>query len=125
MNSHGELNLLLQVFISFLIMLFPIKNLKADVSSLSFINANDFENAIGRNTLEFHEYENSNNLLKDFFGKNNEPNETEFKTNFQDLSLQIDSKNLREIFNQKLLEMSENIRVINNKNNWNFFNDKI
>ena len=108
MKSFYKLHLTnkyLQVFISFLIILFPIKNLKADVSSLSFINANDFENAIGRNTLEFHEYENSNNLLKDFFGKNNEPNETEFKTNFQDLSLQIDSKNLREIFNQKLLEM--------------------
>ena len=113
------------IFISLLLIIPSIKNVRADFTGVSFTNANDFENALGRNTVRFHEYENSNNLLNDFFGKNNEPNETEFNTNFQDLSLQIDSKNLREIYKQKLLEMSSDSSLIQDTNKWNFFNNKI
>ena len=115
----------LLVFISLLFIASPIKNVNADVSGVSAISANDIEKTLNLNSVKFHEYENTNNLFDDFFGKNNEPNETEFKINFQDLSLQIDSKNLREIYKQKLLEMSTNERVSSDKNNWTFFNSKI
>ena len=115
----------LLVFISLLFIASPIKNVNADVSGVSAISANDIEKTLNLNSVKFHEYENTNNLFDDFFGKNNEPNETEFKINFQDLSLQIDSKNLREIYKQKLLEMLTNERVSTDKNNWTFFNSKI
>ena len=115
----------LLVFISLLFIASPIKNVNADVSGVSAISSTDMEKALNLNSVKFHEYENTNNLFDDFFGKNNEPNETEFKINFQDLSLQIDSKNLREIYKQKLLEMSTNERVSSDKNNWTFFNSKI
>jgi len=97
----------------------------AEVSQLSPINQDDFENVLNRNSTKFYESENPKNLLNDFFGKNNEANGTEFQTNFQDLSIQIDSKNLREIYKLKLLEMSGNNKFTKDKNNWNFFNSKI
>ena len=118
-------NKALRIFAGIFFIIFNINNVNADVPNLSSISENDFENSLNRNSVQFYEYENPNNLLDDFFGKNNEPNETEFQTNFQDLSIQIDSKNLREIYKIKLLEMSENNKVIKDKYNWNFFNSQI
>ena len=115
----------LLIFISLILIASPFKSVKSDDSGEYFISENDFDNAVSRNSVRFYEYENSKNLLNDFFGKNNEPNQTKFETNYQDLSLQIDSKNLRELYLQKLLEMSNNNSFIKETNNWSFFNSKI
>ena len=114
-----------QIFTGIFLMICTINQVNAEVSQLSPISQDDFENVLNRNSTQFYESENPKNLLDDFFGKNNEPNETEFQTNFQDLSIQVDSKNLREIYKQKLLEMSGNNEFTKDKNNWNFFNSKI
>ena len=114
-----------QIFTGVFLLIGTINQVNAEVSKLSPINNDDFENVLNRNSTKFYESENPKNLLDDFFGKNNEPNETEFQTNFQDLSIQVDSKNLREIYKLKLLEMSGNNKFIEDKNNWNFFNSKI
>ena len=114
-----------RIFTGIFLLIGTINQVNAEVSQLSPINQDDFENVLNRNSTKFYESENPKNLLDDFFGKNNEPNETEFQTNFQDLSLQIDSKNLREIYKQKLLEMSSNSSLNQDKNKWNFFNNKI
>ena len=114
-----------QIFTGIFLMICTINQVNAEVSQLSPINNDDFENVLNRNSTKFYESENPKNLLDDFFGKNNEPNETEFQTNFQDLSIQVDSKNLREIYKLKLLEMSGNNKITKDKNKWNFFNSKI
>ena len=114
-----------RIFTGILLMFCTINQVNAEVSQLSTINQDDFENVLNRNSTQFYESEKPTNLLDDFFGKNNEPNETEFQTNFQDLSIQIDSKNLREIYQLKLLEMSGDNEFTKDKNNWNFFNSKI
>ena len=114
-----------RIFTGIFLMICTINQVNAEVSELSPINHDDFENALNRNSIQFYESEKPENLLDDFFGKNNEPNETEFQTNFQDLSIQVDSKNLREIYKLKLLEMSGNKEFTKDKNNWNFFNSKI
>ena len=116
---------IVQIFTGLPLLICTINQVSAEVSQLSSINQDDFENVLNRNSTQFYESEKPKNLLDDFFGKNNEPNETEFQTNFQDLSIQIDSKNLREIYNLKLLEMSGNNEFTKDKNNWNFFNSKI
>jgi len=114
-----------RIFTGIFLMICTINQVNAEVSQLSPINHDDFENALNRNSIQFYESENPKNLLDDFFGKNNEPNETEFQTNFQDLSIQVDSKNLREIYKLKLLEMYGNNEFTKDKNYWNFFNSKI
>ena len=114
-----------RIFTLTFLLICTINQVNAEVPQLSPINHDDFENVLNRNSTKFYEYENPKNLLDDFLGKNNEPNGTEFQTNFQDLSIQIDSKNLREIYKLKLLEMSGNNKFTKDKNNWNFFNSKI
>ena len=116
---------LARIFTGIFLMICTINQVHAEVSQLSPINQDDFENVLNRNSTQFYESEKPKNLLDDFFGKNNEPNETEYQTNFQDLSIQIDSKDLREIYKLKLLEMSGNNKFTKDKNNWNFFNSKI
>ena len=96
--------------------------------NLENISANDFENSLSQNSSEFYEYENAKNLYDDFFGLNDPSKESPLKTNFQDLSLQIDSKNLRDLYKRKLLEMTKEKRTEYSKdfkNEWNFFNKKI
>ena len=114
-----------RIFTGIFLMICTINQVNAEVSQLSPINQDDFENVLNRNSTQFYESEKPKNLLDDFFGKNNEPNETEFQTNFQDLSIQIDSKNLREIYKLKLLEMSGNNKITKDKDKWLFFNSKI
>ncbi len=112
------------LFTFLLLIIFTIKNVNSEVHYSTNITDNDFEKILNLNSVEFHEYENTNNLFDDFLGKNNAPNESIFKTNFQDLSLQIDSKNLRELYKIKLLEMKGNNKI-NDKKEWSFFKKKI
>lgn len=97
-------------------------------SGLDHISRNDFERSLNQNSVKFYEYENSKNLFDDFFGLNDPLTESSLKTNFQDLSLQIDSKNIRDLYKKKLSEMtgfnkSEGIK--NGKDDWSFYNQKI
>mgnify|MGYP001386270858 CR=1 FL=1 len=86
----------------------------------------DFEDVLNQNTVQFHEYESSENLFDDFFGLGDPLNESSLNTNFQDLSLQIDSKNVREIYINKLLEMKKRSKKIGKDQlQWSFFNKKI
>ena len=99
-------------------------NVNSEEHDLINITENDFEKILNRNSVKFSEYENPRNLLDDFLGKRNEPNESPFKTNFQDLSLQIDSKNLKGLYMTKLSEMKEKNKI-KDKNKWSFFKKKI
>ena len=90
------------------------------------INEIDFETALNQNSVQFHEYENPKFLFDDFFGLDDPLNQSSSNTNFQDLSLQIDSKNLRDIYRKKLLEMAKTDKKNEeSKVNWSFFNKKI
>ena len=115
-------NFFIVLFSSFTI--YSVDYVRADFDNLNKITETDFEKVLNNSTVKFHEYENANNLLSDFFGKNNNSHVSKFKTNFQDLSLQVDSKNLREIYEAKLLEMKEGNKTKDNKK-WSFFNKKI
>jgi len=85
----------------------------------------DFETSLNQNSVLFHEYENPENLFDDFFGLGDSLNESSLNTNFQDLSLQIDSKNVRQLYKEKLLEMTKKKKNEKDKLNWSFFNKKI
>ena len=92
----------------------------------NFIDEIDFETSLNQNSVQYHEYENQKNLFDDFFGLGDPLNESSFNTNFQDLSLQIDSKNLRELYREKLSEMGKRIKKNDdNKLKWSFFNKTI
>ena len=97
-------------------------------TGLNHISVNDFERSLYQNSVKFYEYENAKNLFDDFFGLNNPLNESSLKTNFQDLSLQIDSKNIRNLYKKKLLEMTgfnKSEEIKNGKDDWSFYNQKI
>ena len=95
----------------------------SDSSKTNHITENDFLRSLNQNSVNFYQYENSGNLFDDFFGLNDPLNETSSKINFQDLSLQIDSKNVRDLYIEKLLEMTKKTK--SNKNEWSFFTKKI
>ena len=112
------------IFTFLFLVTFTVNNVNSEMHDFTNITENDFEKILNLNSVKFHEYENTNNLFDDFLGKNNEPNESTFKTNFQDLSLQIDSKNLRELYKIKLLEMKGKNKINDNKKG-SFFKKKI
>ena len=90
------------------------------------IDGLDFENTLNQNSVQFHEYENPKTLFDDFFGIEDPLHESKFDTNYQDLTLQIDSKNIREIYKKKLLEMTKSTKKNNeDKLKWSFFNKRI
>lgn len=88
------------------------------------ITSDDFNDVINKNNALYHEYENAEELFNDFFGLNDPHYEIIYKTNYQDLSLQIDSKNLRDLYKQKLNEM-KNSNSSYKEENWSFFKKKI
>ena len=98
----------------------------ANAKNSTHISEKDFVNSLNKNSVQFHEYENTKNLFDDFFGLPNLTNENNFNTNFQDLSLQVDSKILRDLYDEKLIEMTKRDQNIDkNTNDWSFFNNKI
>ena len=99
---------------------------EAEILKKNKISETDFETILSQNSVKFYEYEKPANLFDDFFGLPDPLNKSTANTNFQDLSLQIDSKNLREIYSEKLLEMKK-IRKVkkDEKSSWYFFNKKI
>ena len=88
------------------------------------ITPDDFNDVLNKNNASYHEYENTEELFNDFFGLNDPRYEIIYKTNYQDLSLQIDSKNLRDLYKQKLNEM-KNSNSSYKQDNWSFFKKKI
>ena len=118
--SHRNIRLFTFLFL----ITFTINNVNSEVHYSRNKTENDFEKILNLNSVKFHEYENTNSLFDDFLGMNNEPNESPFKTNFQDLSLQIDSKNLRELYKIKLFEMQKNNKY-SDKQKWSFYKNKI
>ena len=88
------------------------------------ITSDDFNDVLNKNNASYHEYENAEELFNDFFGLNDPRYEIIYKTNYQDLSLQIDSKNLRDLYKQKLNEM-KNSNSSYKQDNWSFFKKKI
>ncbi|KGF89047.1 hypothetical protein [Prochlorococcus marinus] len=99
----------------------------SETLSSSHINEKDFENSLNLYSVEFHEYENSTNLFDEFFGLEYPYDETSDITNYQDLSIQIDSKNLRDLYKKKIIEMTKSNKTTERKyeNEWSFFNKEI
>ena len=97
------------------------------VSSFSFLNLYvNRVNSETMNNITIDQIESQKNLFDDFFGLGDPLNESSDNTHFQDLSLQIDSKNLRELYKEKLLEMKKkNKKNDDNKLNWSFFSKRI
>ncbi len=58
--------------------------------------AKDFENIFYKYSYSFENYDSYSNQFDNFFGMNYL--ETENKRNFQDLSISIDSKNIRDLY---------------------------
>ena len=102
------------------------KRVEGEILKNNHIDEIDFENTLNKNSVQFHEYENHENLFNDFFGMSDPLNESSLNSGFQDLSLQIDSKNVREIYREKLLEMTKKSKKNEaEKINWSFFNQRI
>ena len=81
----------------------------------------DFENVFLEYTSPFENYDSYSNQFDNFFGMSYL--ETENKRNFQDLSISIDSRDLRDLYK----EMLEGLTTIKNfkLNNEPFFKKKI
>ena len=119
-------NFLLIIILSFVNLYSYERDVHAEVLDNNHIDEIDFETFLNQNSVQFHEYENPETLFNDFFGLGDPQNDSQFNTNFQDLSLQIDSKNLREIYKKKLLDMTKTSKKNeDDKSNWSFFNKRI
>ena len=71
----------------------------------------DFENVFQEYTSSFENYDSYSNQFDNFFGMNYL--ETEDKRNFQDLSVSIDSKKIRDLYKDMLEDQSiiEKIKI--------------
>ena len=119
-------NILLVITLTFLNLDLYGRGAIGEMLDNDHIDEIDFETFLNQNSVQFHEYEKPETLFNDFFGLGDPQNDSSFNTNFQDLSLQIDSKNLREIYKKKLLDMTKTIKKNEDeKSNWSFFNKKI
>jgi len=85
------------------------------------IKVTNFDNVFFKNTVSFEDYDSYSNQFDNFFGMNYL--ETENKRNFQDLAISIDSKNLRDLF-ENMLEGQTTIKRIK-KDKEVFFKEKI
>ena len=80
-------------------------------SGVEKITSNDFENVFYKNTISFEKYDSYSNQFDNFFGMNYL--DTENKRNFQDLSISIDSKSIRDLYEEMLegLTISEKLKI--------------
>ena len=78
-------------------------------SGVEKITSNDFENVFYQNTISFEDYDSYSNQFDNFFGINYL--EAEKKINFQDLSISVDSQNIRDLY-QDMLEGHTSIKKI-------------
>ncbi len=78
-------------------------------SGFEKITSNDFENVFYQNTSSFEDYDSYSNQFDNFFGMNYL--ESEKKINFQDLSISVDSKKIRDLY-EYMLEGHTTIRKI-------------
>ena len=73
--------------------------------------AKDFENVFYKYSRSFENYDSYSSQFDDFFGMNYL--ETENKRNFQDLSISIDSKNIRDLYEDMFegLTIHEKVKI--------------
>ena len=64
----------------------------------------DFENIFFKYTQSYENYDSYSNQFDNFFGMNFL--ETETKRNFQDLSISVDSKNIRDLYENMLHDLT-------------------
>ena len=89
-------------------------------STKSKIFDKDFDLEIKKNSIPYEKYDSSKNQFDNFFGLKKDFDNDD-KINFQDLSISVDSKNIRILFDKKLKEMTTK----NKKNSNIFYLEKI
>lgn len=108
----------------FVLVIFP-DNLCSDNYKNKKISNIDFENIATQNTVKYSKYDSYEFQFKDFFGLSNPLNEVDHNINYQDLTVELDSENIRSLYLKKLEQMTNLIDSNLNNNNWNFYNEKI
>ena len=89
------------------------------------ISSDEFENVLNQNSVKYSDYDSYEFQFKDFFGLSNPLNEVDKNINYQDLSVEFDSDNLRSLYFKKLEQMTNLNNINQNNNNSNFYNEKI
>ena len=89
------------------------------------ISSDEFENVLNQNSVKYSDYDSYEFQFKDFFGLSNPLNEVDKNINYQDLSVEFDSDNLRSLYFKKLEQMTNLNNINQNNTNWNFYNEKI
>ena len=84
------------------------------------ISDEDFAKEINKNTTPYENYDSSINQFDKFFGLKIDL-ENDDKINYKDLSITIDSKNIRILFERKLNEMTTNYKTDSNS----FYSEKL
>ena len=100
-------NLKLFYLISSLLMSNSVSVKGSDLESFSpsnEITEIDFENIFFKYTKSYENYDSYSNQFDNFFGMNFL--ETETKRNFQDLSISVDSKNIRDLYENMLHDLT-------------------
>ena len=111
------------VFLFFLIIFQNI--LHSQNYNIKKISSDDFENVLNQNSVKYSDYDSYEFQFKDFFGLSNPLNEVDKNINYQDLSVEFDSDNLRSLYFKKLEQMTNLNNINQNNTNWNFYNEKI
>ena len=111
------------VFLFFLIIF--QNNLHSQNYNIRKISSDDFENVLNQNSVKYSDYDSYEFQFKDFFGLSNPLIEVDKNINYQDLSVEFDSDNLRSLYFKKLEQMTNLNNSNQNYTNWNFYNEQI
>tara|TARA_B100001769_G_C22072717_1_gene577461 strand:+ start:1173 stop:1553 length:381 start_codon:yes stop_codon:yes gene_type:complete len=117
----------LRISVGFFISLILINSDLAQSSNKNlFVNRknkieSDFENVFFKYSTSFEDYDSYSKQFDNFFGLNNAL--TNKKRNFQDLSVSIDSKEIRDLYKKMLKEISDPKKIMIEKEP--FYKNKI
>ena len=89
------------------------------------ISGDDFDNVANQNSVKYSEYDSYEFQFQDFFGLSNPLNEVDKTLNYQDLTVEFDSENIRSLYFKKLKQMTNLNNIKQNETNWNFYDEKI
>ena len=118
-------NILLVKFFVFLVKtIFLVGFYSSVYATPEVISDRDFDEALKAYSVDYEIYDSPEHKVADFFGIKTTPS-LDKQVNYQDLKLTVDSSNIRELYFQKINEMTTRKEIFDKERGNSFFDGKL
>ena len=118
-------NILLVKFFVFLVRSIFMMGFYSSVNATpTVISDRDFDEALRAYSVDYEIYDSPEHKVADFFGIQTTPS-LDKQVNYQDLKLTVDSSNIRELYFQKINEMTTRKEFFDKERGNSFFDGKL